>query len=244
MAASGNAGQRSGYEGIIERIFEHTPATRSLFIRLASGNFRFIPGQFISLSLPLPGGPVVRPYTLASNPEDQPLIEIVLNLVPGGPGSAYLFDRRVGDRLSFTGPFGLFTLEHAPAEETVFAAAATAIAPIRPMIRRALSEAQSAPLTLLFAAADSPELIYRQEFESFAAQRRDFHFEPILTELQPGWTGLTGPLLSHLRRLYVEADQRRDRHFYLCGVGQEALAMRDLLRGSGYPRRSVQYEKW
>lgn len=244
VAASGSAGQRSGHEGIIERIFEHTPATRSLFIRLPSPGFRFVPGQFISLSLPLASQSATRPYTLASNPEDAPLLEIVLNLVPGGLGSAYLFERQVGDRLSFTGPFGLFTLERAPAVETIFAAAGTAIAPIRPMIHRALSEPQTAPLTLLYTARAPKELLYRAEFESLAASRRNFRFEPMLETPQPGWTGLAGPLLDHLRRLYVEADQRRDRQFYLCGVGQGVLAMRDLIRGSGYPRRSVQYEKW
>ena len=44
---------------------------------------------------------------------------MVFNLVPGGAGSQYLFERKVGDQLTFTGPFGLFTLDRAPDTETI-----------------------------------------------------------------------------------------------------------------------------
>ena len=39
-------------------------------------------------------------------------------------------------------------------------------------------------------------------------------------------------------------DADRGRHFYICGVGMPVTQLRDLLRGAGYQRRAVQYEKW
>src|SRR5580704_384355 len=101
--------QRASYRTTIERILNHNADTRSFLLRLADGvDFSFIPGQFISLELPVGGERIIRPYSIASNPENGQLLEICLNLVPKGAGSAYLFSLTVGDHVSFTGPFGRF----------------------------------------------------------------------------------------------------------------------------------------
>lgn len=244
MAASGT-NQRITYTASIERIIEHTEDTRSLFLRLpADTRLRFTPGQFISVAIPLPNESRVRPYTLASSPEDEGPLEIVFNLVPGGAGSDYLFRRKVGDQLSFTGPFGLFTVDRAPEIETVFAAEGTAIAPIRPMLRRALSVPGSTPIKLLYGARESKDLLYTPEFEAAASQFPNFSFQPILEQPPAGWSGLCGRLLEHVKALFVERDQRRDRTFYLCGVGHGVIELRDTLRQAGYERRCVLYERW
>jgi ferredoxin-NADP reductase len=237
--------QRVTYTATIDRVVEHAADTRSLFLRLPDrAAFDFTPGQFISVAIPLPNENRVRPYTLASSPEDNGPLEIVFNLVQGGAGSEYLFQRKPGDQLSFTGPFGLFTLDRAPEIETIFAADATAIAPIRPMLRRALAAPSAAPLKLFHAAGTRAELLYAPEFEAAAARCGNFAFEPILADPPPGWARRRGRLFDHLRELFVDGDDRRDRAFYLCGVGQGVIDLRDLLRKSGYARRAVQYERW
>lgn len=243
--AIGGPNQRVTYSARIEHIIEHTAKVRSLFLRLPEGTpFNFIPGQFISLSIPLPNEIRIRPYTLASSPEDVGLLEIVFNLVPGGAGSHYLFERQVGDHLTFTGPFGLFTLDRAPQVETIFAAEGTAIAPIRPMIKRALLYPAGAALRLFYGARSQAELLYSAEFEAAARQFPHFSFDPVLEHPPAGWNGRCGSVIEHLEGLYVRGDQRRDRAFYLCGVGQAVIDQRDLLRNAGYARRAVQYERW
>jgi ferredoxin-NADP reductase len=243
--AAGGPNQRVTYTATIERIVEHTEDTRSLLLRLPAGTvFSFTPGQFISIAIPLPNETRVRPYTLASSPEDDGPLEIVFNLVPDGAGSEYLFRRKVGDQLNFTGPFGLFTLDRAPEVETIFAAEGTAIAPIRPMLRRALAQTTAAPLKLFHAARARSELLYAAEFEAAASRCANFTFEPILAQPPAGWSGRCGQLLEHIQGLFVDGDQRRDRAFYLCAVGKPVIELRDLLRKSGYARRAVQYERW
>jgi ferredoxin-NADP reductase len=243
--ATSAANQRVTYSARIERIVEHGAEVRSLFLRLPEDTpFSFMPGQFISLAIPLPNETRVRPYTLASNPEDNGPLEIVFNLVPGGAGSHYLFERKVGDHLTFTGPFGLFTFDRAPDVETIFAAEGTAIAPIRPMIKRALSQQSAAPLRLFYATHSRAEMLYAAEFEAAAKQFAHFSFEPIASHPPTGWNGRHGTLIEHLEALYVIADERRDRAFYLCGVGHSVIDQRDLLRKAGYARRAVQYERW
>src|SRR5258706_15647599 len=93
------------YRAVLERIEEIAPDTRAFFLRLPPGRgLEFEPGQFLSLSLPVGTTPIVRAYSLASDPESPELLEIRLNRVPRGPGSEYLFALDVGAELDFSGP--------------------------------------------------------------------------------------------------------------------------------------------
>jgi ferredoxin-NADP reductase len=240
--ASGVSDRRPSYIARIEKILAHASDVRSCFLRLVGPPFRpFSPGMFISIAMPLGHEMRVRPYTIASDPEDRQLFEIVFNRVPGGAGSAWLFERKIGDELNFTGPFGTFVLEAPPPSPVVFVAEATAIAPIRPMIRRILARDPAQRVELLYAADRPEHLLYRNEFETAAGRYPDFHFSPPI---------IAGDREQLLASLEVEiqsrwiADSDRDRYFYLCGMGAGILALRDRLRSAGFDRRHVRCEKW
>lgn len=225
----------------VERIFDHTSDTRSLFLAPADGGrVRYLPGQFISIAITLPDETRTRPYTIASPPDQGMPFEICFNRVPGGRGADWLFDRTLGDTLEYTGPYGTFTMESAPTAETIFLADATAIAPIRPMIQHAVASSAHPPMTLLYAARSPDHVLYRAEFEGLAARARGFHFEPLILAQSEIYEGLC----VQAERRWVRGDGDRTRHFYICGVGKGVLALRDLLRGAGYERRAVHYEQW
>ena len=243
VGASAGAG-RPSLVAIVERIAHHTADTRSLFLRPTNGQLVFLPGQFLSLLLPVDGEVLTRPYSIASSPEDGDLLEICLNEVPGGKGSHYLFSLAPGAQINFTGPWGTFKIDFPPAAECVFLADGTGIAPIRPMIRRVLESAPSFPVHLLYYAEDEGHLLYRDEFSAWARRHSRFVFEPILPAPPDGWTGARGTLTEYVEARYVRGDADRSRHFYICGVGMPVTQLRDLLRGVGYQRRAVQYEKW
>ena len=219
------------YEARIARIVEHAPDTRSLFLR--GPRIAFRPGQFISCLLPVGGETLIRPYSLASSPEEDEL-EICLNLVPGGRASPYLLTLPVGAQVRFTGPWGTFVLDRAPEAETIFVADGTAIAPIRPMLRRAVATATRHPLRLLYGAAGPERHLYRAELEAMAREHTGFRFEHVPS----------ARLRDEVARRWVDGDADRGRRFFICGVGAIVPALRDLLRGAGYERRAVQYEKW
>jgi len=231
---------------IVERIFDHTPDTRSLFLSPIDGTpIGFIPGQFVSLAITLDDETRTRPYTIASRPEDGSPFEICFNRVPDGRGAAWLFERKVGDIINFTGPWGTFTLDSAPAAEVVFIAESTAIAPIRPMVHRAIAAAAkpakpSMMMTLLYAAPSPDHILYRAEFETLAERAANFHFESIVVPQ----TQIYHRLIAEAERRWVHADANRARQFYLCGVGKGVITLRNLLRGAGYERRAVHYEQW
>ena len=231
--------RRPVYRARIERMHDHNADTRSLFLQITDGGrFGFVPGQFISIVLSPNGEKRMRPYTIASSPEDAGPIEICFNQVPGGAGVQYLFERKVGDELEFTGPFGAFTMDRVPESDCIFIAEGTAIAPIRPMIARTLGSAARPALSLLYAAADSDHLLYREEIDRWSAAGVKF------ASLVAPAAELYDRLIAEAQRRWIDGDSDRRRHFYICGVGNGVFRLRDLLRGAGYERRAVHYERW
>jgi ferredoxin-NADP reductase len=221
----------------VARVLEHHPGTRSLFLALPPGErLEFTPGQFISCALPAGGTePLVRAYSLASSPEDGEL-EICLDRVANGRGSAYLFECGIGAPLAFTGPFGSFALAEPPAAPLGVVGAGTGRAPIRPMVRRALERGSAQRIDVLQGARYDHELVYRADFEQWAAANARMHWEPVV--------GPLAALEDLVVERYVRGDDERTRRFWICGVGDMPGRLRDVLRGAGYERRAVRAESW
>jgi ferredoxin-NADP reductase len=235
---------RRRYRATLTRTFEHHPGTESFFLRLPPGDrLVFTPGQFISCELPVGDAPpLVRAYSLASSPEDDEL-EICVDLVAGGPGSTHLFRLELGAQIAFTGPFGSFALAEPPPVPLVFVGERTGIAPLRPMVRRALERGGDQPITVLQGARYDHELLYRADFEAWATAHSRLHWEPVLLATEAE----VGPIAA-LEELTVErfvrGDADRSRRFWICGVGPMAGRLRDTLRAAGYERRAVRAEEW
>jgi ferredoxin-NADP reductase len=235
------AAKRSTLNARVERIFDHASDTRSLFLSLTSGkHLKFSAGQFISITIPLGDETRSRPYSIASHPEDRGPFEICFNRVDGGRGVGWLFERRVGDTLDFSGPFGGFTIDRAPEAELGFIAEGTAIAPIRPMLKRALALSPAAKVHLVYAAPDHEHILYSAELDALTQTAPNFSYEKVIAPSQQ----IYDRLFELARARWVVADADRTRHFYICGVGQGVSRLRDLLRGAGYERRAVHYEQW
>ena len=94
------------------------------------------------------------------------------------------------------------------------------------MLHRA-AEGATHPLTLLYAT-DQP--IYQDELSAIPGLAVDV-VAPAVAE-------------AEVRRRWLERDADRARQFFVCGVGNIVPRLRDLLRGGGYARRAVQYERW
>src|ERR1700683_454276 len=198
----------------VERIFDHASDTRSLFLSLASGkHLRFVPGQFISITIPLGDETRSRPYSVASDPEDRGPFEICFNRVDGGRGVEWLFDRGVGDTLDFSGPFGAFTIERAPDAELGFIAESTAIAPIRPMLKRALALSPVANIHLIYAAPDRDHILSADELDALVRTAANFSYEPVIVPADQ----IYDRLFEMAQSRWVVGDAVRTRAFYICG---------------------------
>ena len=233
------------FTATIEKIIERTPETRSFFLRIVNGQkLSFLPGQFLSFLLPISGQTLTRAYTIASVPEEEGCFEICLNQVRGGPGSAYLFSLKETDLLCFTGPWGTFVLDRPLDTEYIFIADRVGVVPFRPMIARLLTTKGHHSAQLLYAAPQARDVLYAAEWQRWECQRARFSFRPLTDQCEPEQYSIERVLLPYIEQHFVKEARPRSRQFYICGIGRPVLLLRDLLRGAGYERQAVKYEKW
>lgn len=200
----------------------------------------FEPGQFLSFHHDLDGEPITRAYSIASAPNGGNRFELCLNHVPHGPFSSFLFHLHPGDEVDFDGPLGFFLLRH-PTRDSLFVATGTGVAPIRSMITHLLAHGASHRLQLLFGNRRPDTILYRGEFEQFAAQHPNFTFHPTLSRAPDSWTGLRGHVQQHLADLLAG---RAGLDVYVCGLKAMVNDVRTRLKEAGFDRHHIIYEKY
>jgi CDP-4-dehydro-6-deoxyglucose reductase len=199
----------------------------------------FAPGQFVSFTEVLAGKKITRPYSIASAPDGN-RFELCLNLVEEGLFSPFLFEMKPGDTVQTSAPLGYFVLRN-PAREAIFVATGTGIAPFRSMLHAHLRQREAKDITLIFGVRYEQTLLYRAEFEELERLHPNFHFWPTLSRPEPDWKGRTGHVQTHL----VEAiGERRDLDVYICGLKLMVDDVRAILKGLGFDRKQIVFEKY
>jgi ferredoxin-NADP reductase len=206
--------------------------------------FGFVPGQWLSVKMnTLDGEEMTRAYSIASPPSENGHVAFCLNRVQDGFMSNYLCNLEPGEKITFQGPFGDFTLRP-PLRDTVFIATGTGVAPFRSMLHWLLAESErhrERRFWLLLGARHEADIYYREEFEELAAKHDNFHFLPTLSRSVDDWKGLRGYVQQHLGEI---AGMRSDMHAYICGLDKMVKANRELLKSLGWDRTSIRYEKY
>jgi CDP-4-dehydro-6-deoxyglucose reductase len=220
--------------------FELAPEVRH-FVFEADGvqQLEFVPGQFVSLSAEIGGRTITRAYSMASAPGAGNRFELCLNRVPEGLFSSALFQMKPGDAVDMKTPLGMFVLRQPP-RDSLFIATGTGIAPFRSILQAHLHHSSPA-LTLLFGVRYESHLMYRTEFEDMARRFPHFRFWPALSRPEPEWSGRAGHVQNHLEQALAG---RRDIDVYLCGLKAMVDDVRRILKGWGFDRKQIFYEKY
>ncbi|MGI9103762.1 MAG: ferredoxin--NADP reductase [Terriglobales bacterium] len=205
--------------------------------------FNFAAGQFVSIREPHDGHQASGHYSIASAPRGDNRFELCVNRVPDAFFSNYLCDLAEGKPVRLHGPHGRFALRQ-PVRDSLFVATGTGIAPLRAMLQWLLADKArhwGHQLTLIFGVRYARDLYYDAEFQRMAGGHANFHYVPTLSRDNPGWKGASGYVQEYVRRI---AGDRTDVDAYLCGRPDMVAANRDLLRGLGWERKSIHYEKF
>ena len=199
----------------------------------------FKPGQFVSFNETLNGKKITRPYSIVSLPDGN-RFELCLNLVEGGVFTPHLFALKPGDSIETSAPLGFFVIRDA-AKEAVFIATGTGIAPFRAMAPDYLARPHASQLTLLFGVRQERTIYYHDDFQALARKYSNFRFWPSLSRAEASWTGRHGHVQDHL----LEAiGDRRDLDVYICGLKAMVDDVRAILKGLGFDRKQIIFEKY
>jgi ferredoxin-NADP reductase len=206
--------------------------------------FGFVAGQWLSFKTNKPDGEeITRAYSIASSPGENNQLALCLNRVQDGFMSNFLCDMHDGQEIDCQGPFGDFILRP-PLRDTVFIATGTGIAPFRSMLFWLLADPvrhQNKRLTLLFGNRTEKDIYYHEEFLDLASRHPNFSYLPALSRGAPEWQGLRGYVQEHLPGI---VQSRTDMHAYICGLDKMVKANRELLKGLGWDRKAILYEKY
>jgi CDP-4-dehydro-6-deoxyglucose reductase, E3 len=202
---------------VVHRILNLTHDVREITLRLSDPpRITFKAGQFISFEIRKEGLklPLTRPYSIASPPSRPETVDLLLNLIPGGPGSSYLFSLREGDTTEFKGPAGAFYLHDDPSRHHLFVATATGIAPFRSMLYSLLDDDRCAGATLFWGLRSQRDMYYQEELATLAQSHPKFQFLVTLSRPMEGWTGETGRVTRLVEERIASV---KNLAVYLCG---------------------------
>jgi CDP-4-dehydro-6-deoxyglucose reductase len=192
----------------------------------------FKAGQFISFEIHREDKkfPLTRPYSIASPPSRKDSVDLLLNLVPGGPGSTYLFGLRPGDRTQFKGPAGAFYLHDDHDRDRLFVATGTGIAPFRSMLLTLFERGTHSAVTLFWGVRNERDLYYQDELEALARAYPNFHLTMTLSRPTEGWAGEVG----RVTRLVEErVPSVQNLAVYLCGSGGMLKDVTEIVQKKG-----------
>jgi len=222
----------------------------------------FLPGQFLTFSLPAVGRTIAaagtatsitRCYSLSDRP-DAAAYRITVKRVPApanrpelpaGRSSTYFHDQiREGDVLQVKAPAGHFFIDTDASVPVVLIAGGIGITPMMSMLRWCAAEQPARTVHLYYGVRSSADHAFRQVLEQLAAQHPAFHLNVVYS--QAGADDQAGRDLRHAGRIDVELLRRtlpHGRHqFYVCGPPAMMESLVPALVNWGVPQQDVHFE--
>lgn len=231
------------FDATIIDVIEVSDNIRRFFVRMPEeSGFKFRAGQFIMFNLPISSKYTNRSYSIASAPNADRAFEVCIVRKEGGVGTAYEWEHFIpGATVKVSNALGKFTLEEPIDNDLCFIATGTGIAPLRSMILDIYNRhVPHRNIFLVFGNRWERDILYRDEFESLQKEHPEFHFIPVLSRNNPGWTGQQGYVHHVYEELFAD---RRPATFYLCGWRDMLKEARSRLSAIGYGD-SLRYESF
>jgi Na+-transporting NADH:ubiquinone oxidoreductase subunit F len=206
----------------------------------------YLPGQFIHLLIPVyfdGGEEVYRAYSIASNPTDKNVIELMIRRVPNGISTTYCFDHlNIGDAVRLNGPCGDFHLSGSESQ-IIFIAGGSGMAPIRCILNQMRNSGSKRKATYYFGVNKVSELFMLDEMKQFEKDLEAFRFVPVVASPDPvdNWKGATGLVTEAVER---DIEDARHCEAYLCGSPGMVAASGMVLGRLGVADDNIYYDSF
>src|ERR1700748_431539 len=130
-------------------------------------DYRFAPGQYLTLRTMMDGDAVRVSYSICSGPDDGEL-RIAVKKVDGGAFSSWAADElKAGDELDVMTPTGRFGIAHAPEDARTYVgfAAGSGITPILSIARGVLAREPNSRFFLFYGNRSTQSMLFREALE-------------------------------------------------------------------------------
>ncbi|MFT7678253.1 MAG: Na+-transporting NADH:ubiquinone oxidoreductase subunit F [Planctomycetota bacterium] len=175
---------------------------------------------------------------IASPPPRQPEL-------PPGKGSSYIFDRKPGDKVIISGPFGDFHIQKTE-REMIFIGGGAGMAPLRSHIMRLLKTAKTdRKMSFWYGARSAREMFYVEDFDKLQESCENFEWHVALSDAQPedNWTGHTGFIHNVVMNEYLANHPAPEEcEYYMCGPPMMNSAVLKMLDDLGVDPENIRLD--
>ncbi|MGB0523208.1 MAG: FAD-binding oxidoreductase [Flammeovirgaceae bacterium] len=197
---------------------------------------KYLPGQFLTVIIPINGEKLRRSYSMSSAPNLDSHLAVTVKRVEGGIVSNYLNEQvKKGDSMEIMKPMGNFTLEpnKKGQRHVILFGGGSGITPLMSILKSALYFEPKTTVSLVYANHDENCIIFKQELEAlknkFGERLNVIH---VLSQPKQMWNGHTGrmdeAMVMNIHNLLPKVDAPAE--YYICGpegmmdIVQEALS--------------------
>lgn len=207
--------------------------------------FKYQPGQFLTLYLPVPGGPLLRTFTISSSPSRSLSLSVTVKAQEGSIGTRWMIDHlRPGMQIKSTAPSGLFTLPRQPDDKYLFIAAGSGVTPLMSMTGYLFDRGEEPDINFISCARRPSHLIFRKRLEFMASRVPSLRLHFVVREDDPFdvWTGYRGRFNQLM--LGLMAPDYLDRKVFCCGPESFMQSVREMLHALGFDMANYHQESF
>ncbi|MEK7177624.1 MAG: FAD-dependent oxidoreductase, partial [Patescibacteria group bacterium] len=204
-------------------------------------------------------GPVSRLYSIASPDTVKNSFELIIEIVPGGLASNYLFSLKENSEVTFQGPAGMFGLKESNRSK-IFMVTGTGIAPVRSMliskIKDQISKIQikNQKYHLFWGLKNYRDVYILDEFKQWSNETiKQFEFKiclsreqnlDIIPEEDKKYFELGHVDSCFEKLLTTNYSLLTNYEFYLCGGRTAVESLRSFLLGKNVQKENIFFEKF
>ena len=227
------------FQGTLACVNNLSDSTITFDIQLDEGqpDIHFLAGQYVNVQLP--GTTETRSYSFSSKPSNR-LTSFVVRNVPNGKMSEFLaHNAKVGDKMTFAGPFGSFYLR--PVNRPVLMlAGGTGIAPFMSMLQVLEEKGSEHPVRLVFGVTNDFDLVAIEKLDELQAKFDWFDYRTVVAHADSTHER-KGYVTGHIDNEWLNSG---DVDVYLCGPVPMVEAVRGWLDTEGVKPANFLFEKF
>jgi len=231
----------------VARIYPETTDVKTFRLGACHGGplpFSYLPGQFLTLTLPVGEKPIRRSYTISSPPTQGYYCEITVKREDKGAGSRYLHDNvKEGDTLQVQAPSGKFIFTGKEADSIVLIAGGVGITPMMSITRALTDMGWQGDIDLIVACRDPEHFIFASELKRLQQRHSNLHLHVAMSRIEKDVDGYHAGRLS--KDLLAEwVPHIASRWIHLCGAPRMMESTKQMLAELGVPADKIHLENF
>lgn len=213
----------------VSKLIRRTKDAVSVYFEITDelkDQFKYKPGQYITIKLDVQGINQRRAYSLSTSPIADTDFGVTVKEVRGGKVSPWLNNvLKVGQVLQVMPPLGNFTTEinQNNSKNYVFFAGGSGITPILSLIKSILLVEKESTCTLIYANRDFESIIFKDELEELASNNKNLKIIHILDEADSNFVCEVGLLKAdkcrEILKNNLDSFEIQNSEYFLCGPG-------------------------